>query len=280
MKLKLISTTISSVLLVGVLMMPPKADASGFPVVDIASIVQAVVDYAQQLSQYAEMIQSGLLQAQELVQTIQQYEQMLNEYETMLGNLQDLGSYISSGDMQSAFSLITNSNLSQFVSPEFANMTDDLLEVWVAVDEIRSTQFGGVADVEQVLADLNSLYPDRPELLEKAELILNYQNSATNVAAINKQYENQLSGFEQNLENQELALNSLGAESELASLQAIANILVSQQRIQIAEMRKNAASDSASISLEEIVARRKAEALEKQLINAQSINDNTITYEN
>jgi len=280
MKLKLISTTISSVLLVGVLMMPPKADASGFPVVDIASIVQAVVDYAQQLTQYAEMIQSGLLQAQELVQTIQQYEQMLNEYETMLGNLQDLGSYISSGDMQSAFSLITNSNLSQFVSPEFANMTDDLLEVWVAVDEIRSTQFGGVADVEQVLADLNSLYPDRPELLEKAELILNYQNSATNVAAINKQYENQLSGFEQNLENQELALNSLGAESELASLQAIANILVSQQRIQIAEMRKNAASDSASISLEEIVARRKAEALEKQLINAQSINDNTITYEN
>lgn len=280
MKLKLISTTISSVLLVGVLMMPPKADASGFPVVDIASIVQAVVDYAQQLTQYAEMIQSGLLQAQELVQTIQQYEQMLNEYETMLGNLQDLGSYISSGDMQSAFSLITNSNLSQFVSPEFADMTDDLLEVWVAVDEIRSTQFGGVADVERVLADLNSLYPDRPELLEKAELILNYQNSATNVAAINKQYENQLSGFEQNLENQELALNSLGAESELASLQAIANILVSQQRIQIAEMRKNAASDSASISLEEIVARRKAEALEKQLINAQSINDNTITYEN
>lgn len=280
MKVKLISTTISIVLLTGVLMMPPKADATGFPVVDIASIVQAVVDYSQQLTQYAEMIQSGLLQAQELVQTIQQYEQMLNEYETMLGNLQDLGSFISSGDMRSAFSLITNSNLSQFVSPEFANMTDDLLEVWVAVDEIRSTQFGGVSDVERVLADLNALYPDRPELLDKAELILNYQNSATNVAAINLQYENQLSGFEQNLENQEVALNSLGAESELASLQAIANILVSQQRIQIAEMRKNAASDSAAIKLEEIIARRKAEALEQKLIHAQSFDNNTVNYEN
>ncbi|MGO2013268.1 type IV secretion system protein [Pseudoalteromonas sp.] len=279
MKLKAISKAIIGVALASTLLMPPKSDASGFPVVDIASIVQAIVDYAQQLTQYAEMVQSGSLQAQELVQTIQQYEQMLNEYETILANLQDLNSYISDGDMKAAFGLMTNSSLRHFVSPEFKDMSGDLLEVWLTVDEARNGRYGGVSDTAQVLADINSLYPDRPEVVEQAELILNYQDSATNVAAVNAQYENQLEGFEQNIDSQETAISSLGAESELASLQAIANILVSQQRIQVAAMRKDAASDSASISLEELMARRKAEALEKQLIKSQFYTDNTVNYE-
>lgn len=260
-------------------MSPKKAQATGFPVIDIASIVQAVTDYSQQLMQYAEMIQQGAQQGLQIIEQVRQYEQMVMEYETMLNNLKDLSQYISEGDMRAAFQLVTDSNLSQFVSPEFLQMSDDLLEVWVAVDEIRSLQFGGIRDIEESLNKINDLFPDNPDAAAKAEIILNYQKATVNRAAINAQYEKQVDGFEQNLSRQEQAISSLGGESEIASLQTIAHLLVSQQKMQVASMRQQAATSSASVPIEEIVARKQAEALEAKLIKAQQILSDSITYQ-
>ncbi|MCF2829703.1 MULTISPECIES: hypothetical protein [unclassified Pseudoalteromonas] len=255
-----------------------KAHAAGFPVIDIASIAQAVVDYSQQLTQYAEMIQQGVKQGLQIANQIKEYEQMLREYETMLTNLQDLSELVSSRDMRKAFALVTNSNLSQFVAPEFSNMTQEMLDVWVAVDEIRAIQYGGIDDVENALQRIDALFPNNPNAVAQAEVIINYQKATVNKAALNEGYDAQLELFEENLRRQESTIDSLGPESELPTLQTIAHLLVSQQKIQLAEMRKNSAENRSELSIEEIVARKQADALERKIIKAESITSNNITY--
>jgi len=49
---------------------PAMAPASGFPVVDIASVAQAVADYSNQLLQYTEQMQQTILEKSQLAQLI------------------------------------------------------------------------------------------------------------------------------------------------------------------------------------------------------------------
>ena len=254
------------------------ASTSGFPVVDIASIVQSVTDYAQQLQQYAEMIENTALTADELAASLTQYEQMITDYELMVENLTDLSSLLDAGDFLEAFELVTDSNLSQFLTEDFADVADELLDVWVVVDEARSGRFGGVKDIENILAEIEDLYADNPEALEAATLALNAQNAATSEATADNVYLKQIKNIEDNLIAQRGEVRALGSDTELATLQFISNQLISQQQIMIAEMRHRATKEQMGLSFEEMVARKKAKAVEDAAIRMQNALNDDIEY--
>lgn len=75
---------------------PAYAPASGFPVVDIASVAQAVADYSNQLLQYTEQMQQTILEQSQLAQLISTYEQTMTSYYHMLSQMQGLQRLISS----------------------------------------------------------------------------------------------------------------------------------------------------------------------------------------
>lgn len=255
-----------------------KVEASGFPVVDIASIVQAVTDYAQQLTQYAEMIEQTVLTADELATSITQYEQMVTDYEQMVTNLTDLNELMDAGDFLGAFELITDSGLSEFISEDFADIADELLDVWVEVDEARSGRFGGVRDIENVLAEIEDLYAENPEALEAATIAFNAQNASTSEVSADQIYLEQIASLEENLIEQSDTLNALGPESELATLQFLGQQLVAQQKIQVAQMRHAAVKEQVGFSFDEMVARKKAKSVSDAAVRMQTALDTEIEY--
>ena len=254
------------------------AQSAGFPVIDIASIVQAVTDYSQQLQQYAEMIEQSALSANELRTALTQYEQMVTDYEQMVKNLSDLGDLLDAGDFLEAFELVTDSNLSQFISDDFSEIADDLLDVWVAVDDARAGRFGGVKDIENVLVTIEELYADNPEIIAAAQEAFNAQNAQTSKAAANNVYLKQIDGIERKLERQTEKLHSLGPESELATLQFIGQQMVSQQKIEVAKMRQQATKDSIGIGFEEMIARKEAKAIADAAERRQASLNDEIEY--
>jgi len=244
-----------------------KANASGFPVVDIAGIVQSVTDYASQLQQYGEAIAQGTMQADELLTALDQYEQMAAEYETMLGNLQDLESAISAGDFIDAFGIITDSSLGDFINPDLAEWSEEALDVWVAVDEARRGRYGGTRrTAEEVLGDISNLFPDDEVAQEQAVFALNMQDSSASQAAVDQMFIQQIEAISENLLRQEELIQDLGPESELQTLQAIAQVLVSQQKLKESELRRDASRSQSGVSLEEMVAMRRARAIEDEAI--------------
>ena len=77
---------------------PAMAPASGFPVVDIASVAQAVADYSNQLLQYTEQMQQTILEQSQLAQLIATYEQTMTSYYHMLSQMQGLSRLIDRRD--------------------------------------------------------------------------------------------------------------------------------------------------------------------------------------
>ena len=244
-----------------------KANASGFPVVDIAGIVQSVTDYASQLQQYGEAIAQGTMQADELLTALDQYEQMAAEYETMLGNLQDLESAISEGDFIDAFGIITDSSLGDFINPDLAEWAEEALDVWVAVDEARRGRYGGTRrTAEEILAEINDLFPNDVNAQEQAEFALNMQDSSSSQSAVDKMFIDQIDSISENLLRQEELIQDLGPESELQTLQAIGLVLVSQQKLKESELRRDVSRSQSGVSIEEILTMRRARAIEDEAI--------------
>jgi hypothetical protein len=244
-----------------------KASASGFPVVDIAGIVQSVTDYASQLQQYGEAIAQGTMQADELLTALDQYEQMAEEYTTMLGNLQDLQSAISAGDFIDAFGIITDSALGDYINPDYTEWAEEALDVWVAVDEARRGRYGGTRrTAEEILAEINDLFPDDVNAQEQAEFALNMQDSSSSQSAVDKMFIDQIDGISENLLRQEELIQNLGPESELQTLQAIGLVLVSQQKLKESELRRDVSRSQSGVSIEEILTMRRARAIEDEAI--------------
>jgi hypothetical protein len=244
-----------------------KASASGFPVVDIAGIVQSVTDYASQLQQYGEAIAQGTMQADELLTALDQYEQMADEYTTMLGNLQDLQSAISAGDFIDAFGIITDSALGDYINPDYTEWAEEALDVWVAVDEARRGRYGGTRrTAEEILGEINDLFPDDVNAQEQAEFALNMQDSSSSQSAVDKMFIDQIDSISENLLRQEELIQNLGPESELQTLQAIGLVLVSQQKLKESELRRDVSRSQSGVSIEEILTMRRARAIEDEAI--------------
>lgn len=257
-----------------------KVNATGFPVVDIASIVQAVTDYSNQLMQYAEQISQGTLQADELLTAIEQMEQMYTEYDLMVENLADLQDAVDAGDYMEAFGIVTDSNLRQFVNSDILDLSEEALDVYVAVDDARRSRFGGASKTaEEILEEIKDLYPDSPEVVETAQVAFNQQQAHSAKASIDKVFESILDEYEDNILTQEATVNSLGANSEVASLHLIAQILISQNKFKEAEMRHMTARNQSEVSLAEMLAMKRTKEIEETNARMALAMDEELIYE-
>jgi len=125
---------------------PAYAPASGFPVVDIASIAQAVADYSNQLLQYTEQMQQTILEQSQLAQLIATYEQTMTSYYHMLSQMQGLQRLISKRDYMAIMSKFSNvvdmypGNTPNFQSKEWIAKGKDLSRMYNRVADARDLE--------------------------------------------------------------------------------------------------------------------------------------------
>lgn len=102
--------TLWAILMV-LLMVPQPVRAGGIPVIDIAGLAQAVMDYVQNILDYYEQVeqlttledQLGTMDDQYATQ-IQQYLTQLEEYEHYLNQLEKIGTVLEAADWNSVMS--------------------------------------------------------------------------------------------------------------------------------------------------------------------------------
>lgn len=73
---------------------PRDSEASGFPTVDIAALIQRITSYVTQLQQYASQLTSNQTEIGQLMQLYADYEQTLREYDHYLSQLRGLERFI------------------------------------------------------------------------------------------------------------------------------------------------------------------------------------------
>ena len=125
---------------------PAYAPASGFPVVDIASVAQAVADYSNQLLQYTEQMQQTILEQSQLAQLISTYEQTMTSYYHMLSQMQGLQRLISKRDYMAIMKRFSNvidmypGNAPDFKSKEWIAKGKDLSRMYNRVSDARDLE--------------------------------------------------------------------------------------------------------------------------------------------
>lgn len=199
---------------------PAYAPASGFPVVDIASIAQAVSDYSNQLLQYTEQMQQTILEQSQLAQLIAQYEQTMTSYYHMLSQMQGLQRLISKRDYMAIMNKFSN-----VVDMYPGNTPNFQSKEWIAKGKDLSRMYNRVADARDLETAIRAIPFDG----KSAEL----QETAAAQANTMDQMAVGQSLFSEGM-NDELLTNveragevadkrrSLGPEDHLATLQLMA----------------------------------------------------------
>lgn len=124
---------------------PAYAPASGFPVVDIASVAQAVADYSNQLLQYTEQMQQTILEQSQLAQLIATYEQTMTSYYHMLSQMRGLQRLISKRDYMAIMTKFSNVvDMYPGNSPNFQS------KEWIAKGKDLSKMYNRVADARDL----------------------------------------------------------------------------------------------------------------------------------
>lgn len=126
--------------------MPVTSFASGFPVVDIASIAQAVTDYSNQLLQYTEQMQQTILEESQLAQLISQYEQTMVSYNHMLTQMRSLQRMMDRRDWQGLYTKYASVIDSypgagvDFNTGKWINKGKDLQKLYARIDKAKDLE--------------------------------------------------------------------------------------------------------------------------------------------
>jgi phage-related protein len=142
----MMALTISSAII------PSPSFATGFPVVDIASIAQAVAEYSTQLEQYSEQMQQTVLGEGQLSELIATYEQAMISYDHMLVQMSGLPRMIDARD----YGAIAN-KFASVIDSYPGNVTDFSSSNWVAKGRALSslnTRIDSVNDLEAAIRAL------------------------------------------------------------------------------------------------------------------------------
>ncbi|MGL6262131.1 hypothetical protein [Vibrio sp. WXL103] len=76
----------------------PNVNATGFPTIDGANLIQSLIEYMTVLKEYEQMLQQTGLSANQLLTLIEQYEQTLREYDVLLNQVAQLEHKIARRD--------------------------------------------------------------------------------------------------------------------------------------------------------------------------------------
>lgn len=78
-----------------------RTGATGFPTVDIAQVMQNIMEYEQELTAYSTQIEQKAIQVSQLTQAINTYQQLLTDYNHYLTLTRGLKDYIDSNSLNS-----------------------------------------------------------------------------------------------------------------------------------------------------------------------------------
>ncbi len=150
--MKLKATLRAAVAAAVVSVAPMSVNASGFPVVDIASIAQAVTDYMNQLLHYEELMAQTVLNESQLAEAIRLYEQTMREYDHMLRQMEGLKSRIDKRQWQQIYARYGH------IINSYPGMKPDFDATrWVKVNRDLENLYyraGRLGDIEDDLASL------------------------------------------------------------------------------------------------------------------------------
>lgn len=199
---------------------PAYAPASGFPVVDIASVAQAVADYSNQLLQYTEQMQQTILEQSQLAQLISTYEQTMTSYHHMLSQMQGLQRLISKRDYMAIMKRFSN-----VIDMYPGNAPDFKSKEWIAKGKDLSRMYSRVSDARD-LEDAIRAIPFDAKSQELQETAAQQANTMDQMAVGQSLFSEGMN--DELLTNVERAgevatkRRSLGPEDHLATLQLMA----------------------------------------------------------
>ena len=199
---------------------PAYAPASGFPVVDIASVAQAVADYSNQLLQYTEQMQQTILEQSQLAQLISTYEQTMTSYHHMLSQMQGLQRLISKRDYMAIMKKFSN-----VIDMYPGNAPDFKSKEWIAKGKDLSRMYNRVSDARD-LEDAIRAIPFDAKSQEIQETAAQQANTMDQMAVGQSLFSEGMN--DELLTNVERAgevadkRRSLGPEDHLATLQLMA----------------------------------------------------------
>jgi len=199
---------------------PAYAPASGFPVVDIASVAQAVADYSNQLLQYTEQMQQTILEQSQLAQLISTYEQTMTSYHHMLSQMQGLQRLISKRDYMAIMKRFSN-----VIDMYPGNAPDFKSKEWIAKGKDLSRMYNRVSDARD-LEDAIRAIPFDAKSQEIQETAAQQANTMDQMAVGQSLFSEGMN--DELLTNVERAgevadkRRSLGPEDHLATLQLMA----------------------------------------------------------
>lgn len=199
---------------------PAYAPASGFPVVDIASVAQAVADYSNQLLQYTEQMQQTILEQSQLAQLISTYEQTMTSYYHMLSQMQGLQRLISKRDYMAIMKRFSN-----VIDMYPGNAPDFKSKEWIAKGKDLSRMYNRVSDARD-LEDAIRAIPFDAKSQELQEAAAQQANTMDQMAVGQSLFSEGMN--DELLTNVERAgevatkRRSLGPEDHLATLQLMA----------------------------------------------------------
>ncbi len=214
-----------------------QARASGFPVVDIAALLQSLEDYVTQNSQLAE--------------EIAQYQQMITEYQLMYENLKG---YTDMDALKAQFEEAVNLELNQALNdllgldPDSANYDEQVAVIYedyygTPPDNASiNSDYSGVFDTADI-AKIQSSYQTDRDLYDR--YLDTYKESGNNLEAskqrkllINK-YSDRISTLGPNQEMRALQLMNLQANMQMQQLEQM-SIQQNQILLRLEEQERQA----------------------------------------
>ena len=207
---------------------PAMAPASGFPVVDIASVAQAVADYSNQLLQYTEQMQQTILEQSQLAQLMATYEQTMTSYYHMLSQMQGLQRLISKRDYMAIMSKFSNViDMYPGSAPDFKT------KEWIAKGKELTKMYNRVADARDLEDTIRAIpFADSAsqERQEKAaEQAFTLDQMAVGQSLFSESMNDELLTNVERANEVAIKRQALGPEDHLATLQLMAE----QQEVSI-----------------------------------------------
>lgn len=228
---KKINAMVLSALLVAspLLTYSPKSEATGIPTIDIAALVQKLLDYAQQLNDYAEQLYQSQVVANEYIQKLKEMEQIYTEYEHTLEQIKGIKDYVDNEEWKEILSRI---DIDFPLNPLDSHWDDWDVDIYtddgvIDVDDAVSSVYKRIRKLDDVYEDIETVFDSedvRDQQREEARRQFVKSREATQ-----QKYAAEV--FTKESENLAIALNELKInreniamddESELRTLQMLA----------------------------------------------------------
>lgn len=228
---KKINAMVLSALLVAspLLTYSPRSEATGIPTIDIAALVQKLLDYAQQLNDYAEQLYQSQVVANEYIQKLKEMEQIYTEYEHTLEQIKGIKDYVDNEEWKEILSRI---DIDFPLNPLDSHWGDWDVDIYtddgvIDVDDAVSRVYKRIRKLDDVYEDIETVFDSedvRDQQREEARRQFVKSREATQ-----QKYAAEV--FTKESENLAIALNELKInreniamddESELRTLQMLA----------------------------------------------------------